>query len=153
ALLGLTGFWMVGRWVDPLTSYRIGPMTLTAITSGVIYLYLARLQGYLAGLTAALAFAFLPRTFAHAHYAHYDMPVTCLWLLTQLAFLKTLQSHSWSVPFGILLGLAAATKLTGWLAVLPALSWWALCEGTVFFHRLLQKSISGHHTQPVVSHC
>jgi hypothetical protein len=86
ALLGLAGFWLMRGWVDPLTSYRFGPMTLTAVTSGLIYLFLARRRGRLVGLTAALALVLLPRTFAHAHYAHYDMPVTCLWLLTQLPF-------------------------------------------------------------------
>ena len=68
----------------------------------------------------------MPRTFAHAHYAHYDMPVTCLWLLAQVAFLKSLRSSRWIVAFGVLLGLAAGTKLTGWFAVVPPLVWWAV---------------------------
>jgi hypothetical protein len=138
ALLGLAGFWLLRGWVDPLTSYRFGPMTLTAATSGLIYLLLARRRGRLVGLTAALALVLLPRTFAHAHYAHYDMPVTCLWLLAQAAFLKSLRSARWIVAFGVLLGLAAATKLTGWFAVVPPLCWWAIHEGIPLTHRLLR---------------
>ena len=51
ALLGLAGYWLSRGWLDPLTSYRCGPMALTAATSGLIYLFLARRRGRLAGLT------------------------------------------------------------------------------------------------------
>jgi Dolichyl-phosphate-mannose-protein mannosyltransferase len=138
ALIGLAG-WRVARgWADPLTSYRFGPMGLTAATSGLIYLFLARRFGRLAGLTGALALVLAPRTFAHAHYAHYDMPVTCLWLLAQVAFVKALRSPRWIVPFGVLLGLAAGTKFTGWFAVVPAMGWWAIFEGWPMARRVLR---------------
>ncbi len=138
ALLGLAGYWLSRRWVDPLTSYRLGPIALNAATAGLVFLFLARRRGRLAGLTAALAFMLLPRTFAHAHYAHYDMPVTCLWLLTQAAFLKSLRLVRWIGPFGVLLGLAAGTKLTGWFALVPPLVWWTIHEGFPIARRLIQ---------------
>ena len=138
ALLGLTGYWLSRGWLDPLTSYRFGPMALTATTSGLLFFFLARRRGRLVGLTAALTLVFVPRTFAHAHYAHYDMPVTCLWILAQTAFLKSLRSAPWIVAFGVVLGLAAATKLTGWFAVVPPLCWWAMREGTPGARRLLR---------------
>jgi 4-amino-4-deoxy-L-arabinose transferase-like glycosyltransferase len=138
ALLGLAGYWLSRGWIDPLTSYRCGPMALTAATSGLLYLFLARRRGRLAGLTGALALMLVPRTFAHAHYAHYDMPVTCLWILAQIAFLKSVRSAPWIVAFGILLGLAAGTKLTGWFAVVPAICWWAMREGIPLVRRLLR---------------
>jgi hypothetical protein len=138
ALLGVAGWWLVRGWLDPLTSYRFGPMALTAATSGLIYRFLARRHGRLAGLTAALGLIMLPRCFAHAHYAHYDMPVTCLWLLAQMAFVKSLGSARWIIAFGILLGLAAGTKFTGWFAVLPPLGWWAIYEGSALFRRLFR---------------
>ena len=138
ALLGVAGWWLVRGWLDPLTSYRFGPMALTAATSGLIYLFLARRHGRLAGVTAALGLVLLPRSFAHAHYAHYDMPVTCLWLLAQIAFVKSLRSARWIVPFGVLLGLAAGTKFTGWFAVVPPMGWWAIFEGLPLFRRLFR---------------
>jgi hypothetical protein len=138
ALLGLAGHWLSRGWLDPLTSYRFGPMALTSATSGLLYLFLARRRGRLAGLTAALAIVLVPRTFAHAHYAHYDMPVTCLWILAQIAFLKSLRSAPWIVAFGVLLGLAAGTKFTGWFAVVPPLCWSAICEGIPLARRLLR---------------
>jgi Dolichyl-phosphate-mannose-protein mannosyltransferase len=139
ALLGLAGRQLAHGWLDPLTSYRVGPMALTAATCGVIYWYLARRRGRLVGLAAALLLVFTPRTFAHAHYAHYDMPVTCLWLLAQVAFLKSLQSVRWIAVFGVLLGLAAGTKLTGWFAVVPPLGWWGLYEGIPLARGLLRR--------------
>ncbi len=138
ALLGLAGWWLVRGWFDPLTCYRFGPMALTAMTSGVIYWFLARRRGRLAGLTAVLVLVLMPRTFAHAHYAHYDMPVTCLWLLAQAAFFKSLRSVRWVIAFGIILGLAAGTKLTGWFAVVPPLCWWFIHEGIPLARRLLR---------------
>ena len=129
ALIGVAGWRIVRGWVDPLTSYRFGPMVLTAATSGLLYLFLAGRYGRLAAATAATAMVLAPRIFAHAHYAHYDMPVTCLWILTQLAFVKSLRSAGWIVGFGVLLGLAAGTKFTGWFAVAPAIGWWAIFEG------------------------
>ena len=135
ALLGVGGWWLVRGWLDPLTSYRFGPMALTAATSGLIYYFLSRRHGRLSGLTAAFGLVLMPRTLAHAHYAHYDMPVTCLWLLAQMAFIKSLGSARWIVAFGVLLGLACGTKFTGWFAVVPPIGWWAVYEGWPFLRR------------------
>ena len=127
-----------------LTCYRFGPMALTAMTSGVIYWFLARRRGRLAGLTAVLVLALMPRTFAHAHYAHYDMPVTCLWpprsgSLSQQPTIGPLDHRIRSPP-----GLAAGTKLTGWFAVVPPLCWWFIHEGIPLARRLLRHiSIDG----------
>jgi hypothetical protein len=123
ALLGVAGWRLSRDWLGPLASCRFGPMLLCAATAGALYLHLARRVGRLAGLTAASAFALMPRPFAHAHYAHYDMPMTCLWLLAQVAFVRSLESRRWAVPFGVLLGLAAGTKFTGWFAVVPPALW------------------------------
>jgi hypothetical protein len=146
ALLGLAG-WRVARgWVDPLTSYRVGPVALTAATCGAIYLFLSKRYGRLAGAMAATATVLAPRLFAHAHYAHYDMPVTCLWLLAQMAFIKALRSAGWVVAFGVLLGLAAGTKFTGWFAVVPAIGWWAIFEGRPLARRFFRQF--GLHGRP-----
>ena len=56
------------------------------------------------------------------------MPMTCLWLLAQVAFVASLESRWWAVPFGVALGLAAATKFTGLFAVMPAAVWVAFIE-------------------------
>ena len=128
ALIGLAGWKLGQHWLSPLGAYRFGPMLLTSITVGVIYYHLATRRGHLAGGVAAVLLLAMPRSFAHAHYAHYDMPMTCLWLIAQVAFAASLESLWWAAPFGLALGLAAATKFTGFFAVLPAVVWVAVFE-------------------------
>ncbi len=128
ALLGLAGWKLSHRWLPPLEAYRFGPMVLTAVTVGVICHHLSRRRGVLAGAFAAVLVVGLPRSFAHAHYAHYDMPMTCLWLLAQVAFVASLKSRGWAVLFGVLLGLGAGTKFTGFFAVVPAVAWVTVIE-------------------------
>ncbi len=128
AWIGVAG-WKLGQsWSPPLEAYRLGPILLTGLTAGVIFRHLSRRKGLLIGFVASALLVLMPRTFAHAHYAHYDMPMTCLWLLTQVAFVASLQSPRWAVGFGMALGLAAGTKFTGWFAVVPPASWVALVE-------------------------
>ncbi len=146
ALIGLAGWRLARSWVDVLTAYRVGPMALTAATVGVLYLFLAQWRGRLVGFTAAVFVICLPRTFSHAHYAHYDMPVTCLWLLVQAAFLKSLRSARWIPALGILLGLAAGTKFTGWFALIPPLVWAILYEWVPRARRLLASDTIGNLT-------
>ncbi len=128
ALLGAAGWRLGHRWLAPLQAYRLGPMLLTAATAGAIYHHLARRRGRLAGGLAAAFLVLMPRTFAHAHYAHYDMPMTDLWLLAQVAFVASLGSRRWAMLFGVILGLCAGTKFTGLLASIPAVSWVMLVE-------------------------
>jgi 4-amino-4-deoxy-L-arabinose transferase-like glycosyltransferase len=128
ALLGAAGWRLGHRWLPPFQAYRLGPMLLTAATAGVIYHHLARRRGTLAGCLAAAFLVLMPRTFAHAHNAYYDMPMTDLWLLAQVAFAASLESRRWAVLFGVLLGLCAGTKFTGLLAGAPAIAWTAIVE-------------------------
>jgi hypothetical protein len=128
ALLGLAGWRLSHRWLRPLQAYRFGPMLLTAATAGVICAHLTRRRAPWASALAAVLIPLMPRTFAHAHYAHYDMPMTCLWLLAQVAFVASLNSRWWAAPFGVALGLCAGTKFTGLFAVVPALAWVVLVE-------------------------
>jgi hypothetical protein len=128
ALLGLAGWRLCHRWLPALEAYRLGPMLLTASTAGVIYAHLASRRGRLTGTVAAVLIMAMPRLFAHAHYAHYDMPMTCLWLLAQVAFVASLDSRPRAVLLGVFLGLSAATKFTGLFAVVPAVAWVILAE-------------------------
>jgi 4-amino-4-deoxy-L-arabinose transferase-like glycosyltransferase len=131
AVIGNAG-WLLGQaWLPPNEVHRLGPVLLFSLTSGVMYGFLARRWGRLAGVAAAGAWVLMPRVFAHAHLASYDIPLACLWFLTVLAFWKSLEgwTHSfrsgvaWSALFAVLLALSAATKFTGLLIPLPLLVW------------------------------
>jgi Dolichyl-phosphate-mannose-protein mannosyltransferase len=128
ALLGLAGWWATRGLFEPLTAYRFGPMVLAAATLGIVYVHLAKRRGRLVGAVAAGAIAVTPQVFALAHYAHYDMTMSCLWLLAQMAFLNGLRSSKWIVPFGVAAGLAAGTKFTGLFALAPPLIWTFVVE-------------------------
>ena len=119
ALLGVAGWRLVRGWLDPAHVLSLRPDGPDRGDVGVALPVPGEPVRPARGRTAATAWWLAPRTFAHAHYAHYDMPVTCLWVLAQLAFVKSLRSSGWVVAFGVLLGLAAGTKFTGWFAVVP----------------------------------
>jgi hypothetical protein len=123
ALAGLAGWWLTHKVLHSLTASRFGPMALYAATAGVLYLHVTGCRGRLAGSTTAAIFLLMLRMFAHGHYAHYDMPVTCLWLLAHVALINSLRSPGWVVPYGIALGLAAATKFSGCFAVAAPVAW------------------------------
>ena len=123
ALIGLAGWWLTHDVLHPLTAYRFGPMVLYAATVGVLFHHVTRRRGWLAGSTTAALLLLMPRLFVLGHYAHYDMPMTCLWLLAQVAFINSLRSPGWAVPFGIALGLAAGSKFTGCFAVVAPMAW------------------------------
>jgi hypothetical protein len=131
AVIGNIGWWLGSGWLAPREAHRLGPATLFAVTCAVLYLFMARRFGRFAGFTAVGVWMLMPRFFAHAHLASYDVPLTCLWFLTIAAFWKAregwhlslIRGVSWSAIFALLLGCAAATKFTGWLIPIPLLAW------------------------------
>ena len=127
-LLILAGWWPSHGVLGPLEASRLGPIALNSLGTSAVYFYLARRRGRLAGLAGASALILMPRSFALAHYAHCDMPLSVLWLFTQMAFLRGLESARWKVAFGVFLGLSVLTKFTGVFAFGPPLVWVALYE-------------------------
>lgn len=127
ALLGNIG-WLIGHaWLPPLESHRLGPVLLFSFTAGVMCGFVAHRLGRIAGLTAAATWFFMPRVFAHAHLASYDMPLACLWFLSVVTFWKAREGWgrspraglAWSGVFSVVLAMAAATKFTAWLIPFP----------------------------------
>jgi hypothetical protein len=128
ALLGLAGWALSHRVLPPPGSYRFGPAVLFALTVPVVYRLMTRHYGRAAGLMSSLSLVVMPRMFAHAHLASYDVPTLCLWFLAVAAFLRAAGPPEgrvwvWTVAFGILWGCATATKFTGWLLPCPLAAW------------------------------
>ena len=135
ALLGLAGWAVSHHALPPPGSYRFGPAVLFALTVGAVYGVMARHYGRAAGLMAALGLVTMPRMFAHAHLASYDVPTLCLWFLATVAFLRAAGpppvegrswSWAWTVACGVAWGCAAATKFTGWFLPVPLVAWVAV---------------------------
>jgi 4-amino-4-deoxy-L-arabinose transferase-like glycosyltransferase len=132
ALVGLLGDLVVPSWSD-LARARLGPILLFSLTAGVIFWFAAARWGGWAATLAAGAWVLQPNLFGHGHYAGYDGVLTSLWVLANVVFAQIAAPRAaplwgrsrWflTLIFGLLLGCAAATKLTGWFLPLPFLVW------------------------------
>ena len=113
-------------------------MLVFSITAGALFLFVARRWGVWAGAAAAGAWVLQPNLFGHGHYATYDALLSSLWVGAILAFARAVEVEpgtlvisrrlrwGWMLAFGVLLGCAADTKLTGWFLALPFLAWTTL---------------------------
>lgn len=123
---GLAQRWLsgvVGEWA----AFRLPSAVLYGLGVAGLFLWCASLWGIAAGLFAALAFALMPRVFAHAHYAALDMGVASMSLLTAACFWRTARTDSWpwAVVTGVVFGLAMLTKFNAWFLP-PILFGWSL---------------------------
>ena len=85
ALLGLTGDVLAPAWQD-LPRARLGPILLFSLTAGLLFHFMASRWGVNAAIGAAAAWVFQPNLFGHGHYATYDAVLSCLWVLSIIAF-------------------------------------------------------------------
>jgi len=132
ALLGLLGDMLAPTWKD-LPRARLGPILLFSCTAGCLFQFSARRWGVGPALAAVAAWIFQPNLFGHGHYATYDAVLTSLWLLAILSFARAVAVPEpgrrdaigllATVAFGLVVGCALATKLTGWFLPLPFLVW------------------------------
>jgi len=127
ALLALAGHIASTPFLPPLASWRLGAAAFWLATLTVTFVFFRNRLGLLPATTAVLLTAWCPRLFGHAHFALYDIPLACWWLLTFLATWKAIEAGAGSVSAGVrwslaasaALACAAATKFTGWLIPIP----------------------------------
>ncbi len=118
-----------------LTRARFGTLFAFSLAAGALFGGVGRRYGTWPGLVAAGAWALHPHLFALGHYATYDALLSSLWVGAVLAFARavgdgpsTTTAPAWPrwpavVGFGVLLGFAMGTKLTGWLLPIPLAAW------------------------------
>jgi 4-amino-4-deoxy-L-arabinose transferase-like glycosyltransferase len=119
------------HFFDELTANRLGVILMVSLLIAMLYLIVAQTYGKAAGFFAAAALLSMPRFFFHAHLAALDMPVAVASFGLAFIFWKTIdrKGWAWGILCGVVLGLAAATKLNG-VFILIALILWSL-----FFRR------------------
>lgn len=144
ALLGLVGDVLTPGRPD-LERGRLGPILLFSAVAGVLFHFVARRWGWWAAAASAGAWALHPHLFAHGHYASYDGPLSCLWLLAIFAFVAGRESNrlAWAGAFGVALGCAMADKLTGWFIPIPFLAWAAIYRDRWAFRFLAVGVLAG----------
>jgi hypothetical protein len=135
ALVGLIGDLLAPSWQD-LPRARLGPTLIFSLTAGAIFYFAATRWGLWPAALASGSWLLQPNLFGHGHYAAYDGLLASLWVLAIILFLQAVLPEPavpgdrirWlpSVLFGIVLGCAGGTKLTGWFLPLPFLAWTAL---------------------------
>jgi 4-amino-4-deoxy-L-arabinose transferase-like glycosyltransferase len=112
-----------GAWLSPLQAARFGPMLLFGLAVGSMFYRMGRDYSVVAALGAVGTLMVLPRMFAHAHFALYDGMLTACWLLSWSLFATACRHWSWTILWGIILGMTLSTKATGWIAPLAFLFW------------------------------
>jgi 4-amino-4-deoxy-L-arabinose transferase-like glycosyltransferase len=137
--LGLVGDLLAPSWPD-LPRARLGPILLFSLTAGAIFAFAAARWGFGAAAMAAGSWVFQPNLFGHGHYAAYDAVLSALWVLAIIVYAQAVIPRRpdsapiskaarwwWTAVLGLILGCAAALKLTGWFLPLPFLAWaaWA----------------------------
>ena len=110
---------------DPATVIgrsRIPVVVLTIALCLLVWGWARQSHGPEAGLLALTLAVFHPSLLALGHLATTDLPAAFLILLASWAFWRWSQSPGvgWALLVGFSIGLAAATRLTGWL-LLPSL--------------------------------
>ena len=155
ALLGLTGDLLAPSWQE-LPRARLGPIVLFSLTAGAIFSFLATRWGYWAASLAAGSWVLQPNLFGHGHYASYDAVLSSLWVLSVISFVsaagddfdagKSRWRYVSAVLFGLVLGCAAATKLTGWFLPLPFLAWCVLYRSRQGFITLARRADSSRRS-------
>ncbi|MGL5096314.1 MAG: ArnT family glycosyltransferase [Planctomycetia bacterium] len=125
ALLSLSGHWLTQHFLSPPTSLRFGTAAFFAFAAASVYFAVRRDWSAAASVAAVLCIAFNPRLSAEESYALIDGPLVGAALLSFAFFTAADRERSYLsiVLFGASIGLAMATKLTGWFLPLPYIAW------------------------------
>ena len=116
---------LFGSYLGPVAGYRLFTALMFALLVGVVTWTVAGVAGAVGAFGAGLALILMPRVFGHAHIAATDIPLTCFWALSTLAFASYLRRGRTSAILlaALALGLALGTKFTGWLLPVPLFVW------------------------------
>jgi hypothetical protein len=121
-LSGLT--WMGTRnFLGEVGGFRLSTALFFLVLLWVVWAWTRALTNATSAWAAMLSTLAMPHLFGHAHFAMTDVPIATLWILTAYAFWRGLEKTSWSVSFGLLWGLAMATKFPGYLIPIPLILW------------------------------
>lgn len=118
-------WWVTRAIVGELAGYRLAPALLFAGLVALVFRWGAAAWGGIAGLGAALSILLMPRLFGHAHIGATDTPLMAFWAAASAAGWWAIERRrrvGW-ILVGLAWGLAAGTKFTGLVAVVPLAAW------------------------------
>ena len=116
--------------LSPKTSWRLGPILMMSLALGILFSAVRKHFDTTAALFSVVAVLFVPRVFAHAHFATCDGILMAAWLLAVATFPMPRgedQSRKRiilpAIIWGLCLGLTLSAKFTGW-AILGVCGLW-----------------------------
>jgi 4-amino-4-deoxy-L-arabinose transferase-like glycosyltransferase len=114
-----------GRWTGEVVGYRLAPLGFFSLLVACVSWLAAMAWGRAAGVGAGLSILVMPRVVGHAHMGATDMLTTLAWFVACLGLvLYVLDDRRRFLALGsIALGVALATKFTGYLVPLAMLLW------------------------------
>ena len=118
-------WWATKGLIGQLAGYRLAPALLFSALVAIAFRWGMAAWGGMGGLGAALSIVLMPRLFGHAHIGATETPLITFWTAASAAAWWAVERKSrvWWVVAGVALGLAAGTKFTGVLAVIPVAAW------------------------------
>ncbi len=99
--------------VNDIDSYRVYGIVLAAVLVGLLFFWVSKLYGKIAGFVAALSLSFYPLFWAESHFnTEKDIPETVYWSFLLFAVWNgvTKRSWKWILTSGVFFGLALGTK-------------------------------------------
>jgi hypothetical protein len=96
--------------LDEEAALRLPTHILVALMAAALYLFGAAAWSRAAGVTAAVLAVAAPRFFFDAQLAAFDAPIAAMWVLVVYAWWRALDEKRWGWRFGVIVGLALATK-------------------------------------------
>jgi 4-amino-4-deoxy-L-arabinose transferase-like glycosyltransferase len=125
-------FEVMRRGADPVGLYvrsgRLAPALAFGLMVGLVAHFCTRRGGGVAGIAAAFALMAIPRAWSHAHLGALDAFVASTWTAALLGAIAASQSRQpllGMATAGLLFGLAALTKIQGWLLT-PLVGCWTI---------------------------
>lgn len=99
--------------INDIDSYRVYGIVLGAALIGLLFFWVSKLYGKIAGFIAALSLSLYPLFWAESHFnTEKDIPETVYWSFLLFAVWKGITGRSWKwiLASGVFFGLALGTK-------------------------------------------
>lgn len=114
-----------GRWTGEVVGFRLTPLAFFCLLVACVTWLAGFTWGRVAGLGAGLSLLVMPRVVGHAHIAATDTVLACAWFVAATGLsLYVVRGRRRFLAIGCVgLGLALATKFTGYLIPLSILLW------------------------------
>ena len=125
AILSLTGHELTKSVLFPPASYRIAGIVLFAIAITSVYVTLRARWSFVSTVLTCALLSMIPRVLPEVSFALTDGPLFSLSLLAWCLFIRIVETRSAlaTIAFGLVIGLAMSTKLTGWFLAFPYIVW------------------------------